>query len=110
MKTIFLFTLFMVQNSFALTMQLEPLLGLQVERDGIEFTVFSGGCTSKEDFLIYTMESNPIQLELVRNHHDFCEAFIPGGHKIKFSWSELGLINESTFTIRNPIGLLHKPI
>ena len=86
-----------------------PLMGFEMESDGLVFTVFSGGCTSKKDFRVEILQSNPVQVELVRLRMDNCEAYLPLGQKIKFTWKEMGLSNEHAFFLRNPIGLLYKP-
>ncbi len=85
------------------------ILGFEMVSDGMIFIVYSGGCTSKEDFRIDILESNPVQVNLVRLAFDPCEAYLPLGQKIKFTWDEMGLRNEQNFFLRNPIGLLTKP-
>lgn len=81
----------------------EELFGLQVGPEGITFQVFSGGCTSIEDFRIERFASNPVQLLLVRIEPDLCEAYIPYGTTIRYSYESLGLDNGQRFRVLNPI-------
>lgn len=84
--------------------ELEKLLGVRVGAHGITFQVTSGGCTKKSDFSIQQLESFPVQLRLSRNQPDHCEAYVPYGTKIFYSWRELGMGNGSQFVVSNPLG------
>lgn len=106
---ILLMALIFTINLNAFESPVTPLMGFEMQNDGLVFTVFSGGCTSKKDFRIDILESNPVQVKLVRLYMDECEAYLPLGQKIKFTWKEMGLSNEHAFFLRNPIGLLYKP-
>jgi len=81
----------------------EELLGLQVGADGVTFQVFSGGCTTIEDFRIERFASDPIQLLLVRVVPDLCEAYLPYGTTIRYSYESLGLDNGQRFRVLNPM-------
>ena len=48
-----------------------------------------------------------MQLQLVRHKMDFCEAFLPYGTTIKFTWAELGLGAGSQATIANPSSVIY---
>jgi hypothetical protein len=80
----------------------EQLLGLQVDPEGVTFQVFSGGCTRKEDFRIERFQSDPTQLLLIRVVPDTCEAFLPYGTAIQYSYESLGLDNGRKFIVLNP--------
>src|SRR5258708_3897974 len=81
----------------------EPILGLTTNLEGITFQVFSGGCSRKVDFQLVQKGASPVQVTLQRNHVDACEAFVPYGTTVKFTWQELGLPNGTMLTIVNPI-------
>lgn len=83
----------------------EALLGYTYDDQGITFQVSSGGCTKKKDFTLYQRESWPVQLELVRHTFDMCEAVVPAGTKITFTWSELGVRDHFQFVVTNPMGV-----
>ena len=83
----------------------EHLLGLQVDAEGVVFQVFSSGCTAKEDFRIERFQrhqSNTFQLILIREKQDPCDAVLPYGRTIRYSYEDLGLENGQIFFILNP--------
>ncbi len=80
----------------------ERILGVRAGPRGIAFQVSSGGCTAKEDFDVKIMESFPLQLELVRMEPDLCEAYVPYGKTIRFSYRELRLADGDQFIVVNP--------
>ena len=90
----------------ALAQQTETIMGYSVDREGIEYQVSSGGCTSKDDFTFRMLETHPMQLQLIRVNYDGCEAFLPFGTKIKFTWAELGLKNGTQFYMANPTAVI----
>lgn len=81
----------------------EELFGLQVGPEGVTFQVFSGGCTTIEDFRIERFASDPIQLLLVRVVPDLCEAYLPYGTTIRYSYESLGLDTGQRFRVLNPM-------
>jgi hypothetical protein len=88
--------------------KMESLLGVRTTPEGIEFQVASGGCTAKEHFSVLVPEPRPdaiapMRLRLIRNRPDFCEANIPYGIIIKFTYEELGLGSRTIYTIANPV-------
>ncbi len=66
------------------------LLDAQVKEREIEFQVSSGGCTSKSHFGLETLKMNPLTVRLVRIRPDYCEADVPQGAKVIFTYAELG--------------------
>lgn len=88
----------------------EEILGVQYEAEGVTFQVTSSGCTSKEDFSFVVLESYPMGLVLTREKIDPCEAHVPFGTKIKYSYSELGFIPGSEFKVLNPLHVFKVPV
>jgi hypothetical protein len=84
----------------------EYLYGMTVGPEGVEFQVYSGGCTGEEDFRLERFESFPpqgqIQLLLIRVSPDLCLAYLPYGTKIKFTYEDLGLKSGDSFAVLNP--------
>ena len=83
----------------------EPILGMIYAPGKLEFQVRSTGCTEKDDFVVqrFSLPSQTTpQLLLVRTVEDFCDAFVPFGVRISFSYEELGLEGEDRFTVLNP--------
>jgi hypothetical protein len=81
----------------------EPVLGLQVGPEGITFQVYSGGCTEREHFRVERFGSDPVQLLLIRMTPDTCEAYIPYGTTVRYSYESLGLENDRRFIVLNPM-------
>ncbi|WP_141733308.1 hypothetical protein [Oligoflexus tunisiensis] len=81
----------------------EPLLGLRVSSKGITYFVYTAGCTQKSDFEVYTLESYPPQLNLVRIKPDTCDAYVPDGKAIFYRWEEVGLPRGFPFKVNNPV-------
>lgn len=82
---------------------LVELLGFTSNKTGVTYRVRSGGCTSKKHFGIVQIETSPMQLQLLREVPDYCEAFIPYGTDITFTWEELGLTDGTKFIVSNQI-------
>ncbi|MFV8751756.1 hypothetical protein ACNOYE_14520 [Nannocystaceae bacterium ST9] len=69
----------------------EPLYGVLVGADGIDVRVSSGGCTVPEHFTAF-VEPGEIQLvHLIRLEADSCEADLPEGELLHFTWAQLGV-------------------
>jgi hypothetical protein len=81
----------------------ESLLGLHVDARGVVFQVFSGGCTTQADFRLARFQSAPVQLLLIRLHPDRCEAFVPYGTRLRYSYERLGLEQGQRFVVVNPL-------
>jgi hypothetical protein len=84
----------------------EKILGHTVDEEGITYQVMSGGCTKKGDFKVMQLETMPVQLKLVREKMDYCEAFFPYGTMVKFTWNELGLSTGTEITVANPEAII----
>lgn len=83
----------------------EPILGMTYGPNGLEFQVRSTGCTEKDDFVVQRLTSSgqtTSQLLLIRVVEDFCDAYVPFGVRISFSYKELGVEEDDMFTVLNP--------
>lgn len=69
----------------------EPLFGALVKPDGLDVRVFSGGCTQPEHFAFYVEPGSVQQVHIVRTQPDLCEAYIPEGELLHFTWKQLGV-------------------
>jgi len=100
-RLILLSTLLLALNASA-TSQLEPLMGFLRDANGISFQVFSGGCTSKEDFSVKEKTADGIAaLALYRLKPDYCSARYPYGVIITFTYQELGIGPGERFSVLN---------
>lgn len=88
---------------------LESLLGVLFRQYGIVFQVASNGCTQKSDFKVDVMESFPLQLRLIRVRPDPCDAYVPLGERIFFSYRELGIVAGDELKVQNPLGTITVP-
>jgi hypothetical protein len=88
----------------------EPLLGLFIQYGGIVFQVSSTGCTTKEDFQLEVLESFPLQLRLIRLNEDPCDAYLPLGARIRFSYRELGIRPGDQLRVVNPLDVVEVPM
>lgn len=61
-----------------------------VDDAGITFQVPTGGCTGKENFGLETISPKPLTVRLLRIRPDYCEAFVPDGVKVHFTFAEIG--------------------
>jgi hypothetical protein len=84
-------------------LEAEPLLGLQVDEQGVLLQVASNGCTQKDSFSLSLAESTPMQIQLLRQQPDYCKAFLPYGISIRFTYAELNLQAGDQFSIANPL-------
>ena len=87
----------------------EPLLGLLIRERGILFQVSSNGCTTKGDFQVDVLESFPLQLRLIRLQEDLCDAVLPLGTRILFSYRELKIQRGDQLQVVNPLGIVEVP-
>ena len=84
----------------------EPLLGLTYAPEGIEFQVASTGCTEKAHFAMLRLspeDQTTSQLLLVRVVPDYCDAYVPFGVRLFYSYEELKLEEGDPFTILNSL-------
>jgi len=67
------------------------ILGYSLTSKGLTLQVESGGCLSKDNFEVRQLETFPIQISIVQVSIDFCEAYLPFGTSISYTYAELGL-------------------
>lgn len=85
--------------------QVESIFKYTIDKNGISFKVYTGGCTCKKsfDFIKNTStDGKDTHLTLVRVFPDHCKANVPGGTIVWFSFEELGVNPESILHIENP--------
>ena len=93
-------------DSLEIEGQAEPLLGLLYSGEGLEFQVQSTGCTEKSHFVVQRLSPESqisSQLLLIRVVPDYCDAHVPFGVRISYSYKELGLEEDELFTLLNPL-------
>lgn len=88
-------------SQIAFAAEPEVLLGVTYDTEGITFQVKSGGCTDQKHFELLVYESMPMTAELIRRTEDLCEAAVPFGKKIRFTYKELGLPKHTTIHLNN---------
>lgn len=87
----------------------EPVLSFAVTPTSIEFRVPSGGCTKKAHFGLETVKTKPLTVRLVRLTPDYCEALLPQGITVRFSYTEIGVgptltpKEQTTLTVENTV-------
>lgn len=82
---------------------LETLYGVEISEEGVAFKVESGGCVGKEHFELIQLETYPSILELRRIGYDPCEAVLPYGQWVRYSYADLRLPPGSPLSIGNPV-------
>ncbi len=103
MKLIFLTLVFGLATLSAFAEEKEILLGVTYDLKAITFQVKSTGCTTKKNFEVLISKSEPAKIELVRRVVDNCEAVVPNGAKVEFTYKELGLSQGKNVYLSNPI-------
>lgn len=82
--------------------RIEAILGSVVGRRGIFFQVASSGCTKKADFEVLVLEGPVVRVALSRAEPDPCDASVPFGTRIPFSYAEMGLRPLEEVVVANP--------
>lgn len=84
------------------------LYGAEVSVRGPEVTIVahSNGCTRKEDFRFVVRDrgDNEYAVGFRRERPDNCKALVPDGHRMTWTFSELGLPRDAGVHIINPVG------
>lgn len=96
-----LISVFSLTSSFAA--ERATLLGITFDSNGITFQVPSGGCTDKNTLNVALLETSPVQVELQVIQRDNCEAYLPYGARIFYSYEELGLSRGTEFKVVNKV-------
>ena len=91
----------------------EVIWGALSDFKGVTFQVRSGGCTDESDFIFKTIRGSDAQyalVTLVRTTPDTCEAGLPHGAMIQFTYYEMGLKYYEAFVITNELRTLRNAI
>lgn len=83
--------------------QIEPIHAAAIAQDQAVFWVSSNGCTRKDDLAVMVRRSgNASVITLRRIKEDRCEALLPQGVEMRWSFDELGLEPGARVTVENP--------
>jgi hypothetical protein len=80
----------------------EPIYGVIVKDDGLDVRVSSGGCTAAEHFTAWIEPGKTELVHLVRLQEDSCEAWVPAGELLHFTWQQLG-VTKNEARLVNPL-------
>ena len=87
---------------------LVPLYSASVQSDGVHIVADSHGCTSADSFepFVYRdggdSDSHWYHVRFERLSVDRCEAFVPGGVDLVYSFTRLGLPSDARIIVDNP--------
>jgi hypothetical protein len=87
---------------------LAPLYAASVERDGVHIWADSHGCTGEDSFQTVVFrdggrpDSGWFHVRFERLSVDQCEAFVPGGVELVYSFTRLGLPPDANVIVDNP--------
>lgn len=88
----------------------EVVLRAEAKPEGLEFRVSTGGCTRKSSFGVETLTLSPLTVRLVRLRPDYCEALVPDGTAITFTYAELGARPSLSETERRNVVILNTQV
>jgi hypothetical protein len=80
----------------------EEIYGVLVTADGLDVRVWSSGCTGADHFTAWIEPAETELVHLVRTKLDRCEADIPEGMLLHFTWAQLG-VTKAEARLVNPI-------
>jgi hypothetical protein len=80
----------------------EEIYGVLVTPDGLDVRVQSGGCTTADSFTSWIEPGAAELVHLVRSELDGCDAYLPDGVLLHFTWQQLGVTRGSARLV-NPI-------
>jgi hypothetical protein len=83
----------------------EGIYGVLVTEDGLDVRVFSAGCTGPDHFTAWIEPGETEIIHLVRTKLDGCEAEIPEGMLLHFTWAQLRVTQQQA-RLANPIDRL----
>ncbi len=89
--------------------ELEPLLAVGSEADGLVIGLKSQGCLRKEDLRFFVDGKGGIpDVAFARRRLETCRTgAAPGEAEVRFGWSELGIAGVPAVRVLNPVG--HRP-
>lgn len=103
MKNIIVIAILLLGQISQAEIFLEPLYGHLKTSQGVAVQVYSGGCTEKRFFkVVKKLNAGVQEIYLKRQRPDYCEAFLPYGTLIYFTYKDLGLQSGDTYRIMNP--------
>jgi hypothetical protein len=108
MKTLLAFILVSFSSiiSFAdpMSPSVEPLFGVITSSNGVYIQAHSGGCTSKDSFVVKKVRVGSItEITFMRVEGDPCLALYTYGTLLNYSYEDLGLEYGTNFIVRNPL-------
>lgn len=92
--------------------EIEKIMGVTIDGNGITYQVETHGCTHKNDFQIEKTPSNindrpSFSLTLKRVISDRCRMYVPYGTFIFYSWDDLNIEPRTYVKIANPQSILY---
>ena len=70
---------------------------------GLVVRVDSNGCTQASDFEIAVADNTPTEITLRRTKPDLCQALVPDGVELRWTYADLGLEPGAPARILNPL-------
>ncbi len=104
MKSVTFIAMAILFSGIAGAEDLASLMGMIYNGKGVTIQVPSGGCTGKGSFKFVHLETDPVQLKIVVVKPDFCEAYLPYGVTLTYTYAEMGFRSGDSFTVMNKIG------
>lgn len=85
--------------------RLGSVFGASVEADAVTFLVRSSGCTDETyfDVDVDRVSSGSYAVSIDRIRVDTCEANLPGGVAVTYTFDELNIPDGSSVSVRNPV-------
>jgi hypothetical protein len=111
MKTLVILIAASILPQLSFAKNVEPLMGYTYDIDGLAFQVSTGGCTSKDNFLVkQNMSGGYRNLVVYRTAEDPCLGYFPFGTMIYYSYDELNIEPGQKFKIANPLEISQRDI
>jgi len=86
--------------------ELEPLLDVRSEADGLVIRLKSQGCLRKEDLRFFVDGKDTIPgVAFARRRLETCKTAGPGEAEVRFGWNELGIAGARAVRVLNPVGV-----
>lgn len=84
----------------------ERVYSANISDNQIAVRVAASGCTNKDffDLDVDHRGDSKFSVELERERRDYCKMMQPNGEELVWSFSELGIPDGATVTLRNPVG------
>jgi len=83
--------------------ELEPLLGVRADADGLVVRLKSAGCLRKEDLRFFVDRKGGVpSVAFARRRLETCKAGGPADVEVRFGWGELGITGARAVRVLNP--------